>query len=373
MDEKSSTVNLNTNKNSFEIEVKDDNNKEQTIDTLIEPTIAVNIDEPVKSSPTIAIRLVGIFYILLAAFIFTTSIFIAKELKVDVLDALIPCYILHSTILLIYTKLIKHYLLYQKSKKQEIFFLFINVFFSTTGIFTFYFAYRYLPLPDLITIRYTQVIWTAIIITILYREKPSIPMIVAILLTTIGVIFVAQPNFLFNKISNKDKTSISNDYYQRLKGLLIALYSSIALSIMIISNKHLLTKYKTKNSLIMLQYAIVTLCVLIGKVFYKYNFFIDDIQAFKNDFFNWKYLCASLICLLHILAIVLTQKAVKREHPSIFTIVQSSNILFSILLQNIFSSMKSNLLSIVGSMLVLTSIAIVTGLKFFNEKKQNKK
>ncbi|CAF0820416.1 unnamed protein product [Rotaria sp. Silwood1] len=349
------------------------NNKEQTIDKLIEPIIAVNTEEPIKSSSTIAMRFIGIFYILLAALIFTSSIFITKELKVDVLDALIPCYILHSIILIIYSKIIKHYSLYQQSKKQEIFFLLINVFFSTTGVFTFYFAYRYLPLPDLITIRYTQVIWTAIITALIYREKPSIPMIIAILLTMSGVIFVAQPNFLFNTTSNKNKTNISIDYYQRLIGLLMSLYSAIALSIMIISNKHLLMKYKTKNSSIMLQYAIVTLFVLIGKVFYKYNFFIDNIELFKNDFFNWKYLCASSICLLHILAIILTQKAVKREHPSIFTIVQSSNILFSILLQNIFSSMKSNLLSIVGSILVLISIAIITGLKFFDEKKQEKK
>ncbi|CAF4478930.1 unnamed protein product, partial [Rotaria sp. Silwood2] len=280
--------------------MKDDNKKEQTNDKLIEPTIIINIDEPVKSSPTMVMRFVGIFYILLAALIFTGSIFITKELKVDVLDALIPCYILHSAILIIYSKLIKHYSLYQQTKKEERFFLFINVFFSTTGIFTFYFAYRYLPLPDLITIRYTQVIWTAIITAILYREKPSIPMIIAILLTTSGVIFVAQPNFLFNTNSNKNKINASNDHYQRLMGLIIVLYSSIALSIMIISNKHLLMKYKTKHSLIMLQYAIVTLCVLIGKVFYKYNFFIDSMQSFKNDFFNWKYLCASSICLLHI-------------------------------------------------------------------------
>ncbi|CAF2679234.1 unnamed protein product [Rotaria sp. Silwood2] len=243
--------------------MKDDNKKEQTNDKLIEPTIIINIDEPVKSSPTMVMRFVGIFYILLAALIFTGSIFITKELKVDVLDALIPCYILHSAILIIYSKLIKHYSLYQQTKKEERFFLFINVFFSTTGIFTFYFAYRYLPLPDLITIRYTQVIWTAIITAILYREKPSIPMIIAILLTTSGVIFVAQPNFLFNTNSNKNKINASNDHYQRLMGLIIVLYSSIALSIMIISNKHLLMKYKTKHSLIMLQYAIVTLCVLI--------------------------------------------------------------------------------------------------------------
>ncbi|CAF3915036.1 unnamed protein product, partial [Rotaria sp. Silwood1] len=32
------------------------NNKEQTIDKLIEPIIAVNTEEPIKSSSTIAMR-----------------------------------------------------------------------------------------------------------------------------------------------------------------------------------------------------------------------------------------------------------------------------------------------------------------------------
>ncbi|CAF4351215.1 unnamed protein product, partial [Rotaria sordida] len=128
---------------------KDDNNKEQCTDLLMEPVVAENIDKPIESSLTIATRFLGVFYALVSTFIFTISI---------------------------------------KSTKQEIFFLFINVFCTTSGIFAYYLAYRYLTLPDVITIRFTQVIWTAIITTVLYREKPSIPMIVAILLTTIGVI-----------------------------------------------------------------------------------------------------------------------------------------------------------------------------------------
>ncbi|CAF1358109.1 unnamed protein product [Rotaria sordida] len=354
MNKKSSIIESNTIENQFKIELKDDNNKEQCTDLLIEPIVAVNIDKPIELPPTIATRFLGILYILVSTIFIVTSMFVAKELKVDVLDALIPCYLLQAT-------------------KQEIFFLFIRAFFSTTGIFAYYLAYRYLPLPDLTTIRYTQIIWTAIITSILYYEKPSISMMIGILLTTIGVIFVVQPTFLFNKISHIYETNISNDSSQRLIGLLIALYSSIALSIMVISNKHLLLKYKTKYSLIMLQYVFIIFCMLIANIFYKYNFFIDKIQSFKNDFFNWRYLCASSICLLHIPALVLVQKAIKREHPSIYTIVQSSAILFSILLQNIFSSTKSNFLSLFGSILVLTSILIITGSKFINGKQDKNK
>ncbi|CAF3692782.1 unnamed protein product [Rotaria sp. Silwood1] len=358
--------------NQFKIEVKDDINNEQSTGLLIEPIVAVHSDKPVPVSPTVATRFLGIFYTLLSTCIFTISVFITKELKVDVLDAIIPCYLLHSIILIIYLKFIKHYPLCKQLSKQEIFFLFIKAFFSTTGLYAYYFAYRYLILPDLITIRFTQIIWTAIITSILYREKPSISLIISILLTIIGVIFVAQPSFLFSKISNKNKNNTSNDYYQHLIGVCIAFYAAIAMTITVISNKQLLSKYKTKQSLILFQYVFLTLCMLVANVFYKYNFFIDTIQTFKNDFFNWRYLFASSICLLHILGLTLILKGIKREHPSIFTIVQSSSILISILLQNIFSSVKSNVLSLLGSMLVLTSILIITGVKFIDDKKQKK-
>ncbi|CAF0915028.1 unnamed protein product [Adineta steineri] len=336
-------------------------NEENIIVPLTEQT------SPVELSPTIVQRFSGIFYALLSAFLFTISVFITKQLEVELLSALIPRFLIQTVSLFIYMKFIKHYSLYKQSEKQEILFLIFNVFCSATGFLAFFIGYRYLPLPDLTTIRYTQVIWTAIITSIIYCEKPSIPIILASLLTTVGVICVAQPNFLFEKTSNI--TISSTDHDQRLIGLSIALYASISMSLMIISNKHLLVKYKTKHSLIMLQFAFVSLCISIIYCFYKYYFLSDRIQSLKKDFFNWKYLCASSVCLLQIISSILVQKAIKREHPSIFTIVQASDILFSILLQNIFASMKSNFLSLFGSFLVLISILIISGFKFINEKR----
>jgi len=355
----------------IEIEVKENDNEKQFSDPLIDSIVVVNIEEPVDGelSSTILQRLSGIFYALISSFIFTLSIFVPKQLKVELFYALIPRFLFHTIILIIYMKFIKHYSLYKQATKQEIFLSFINIFFAITGFLTFFLAYRYLPLPDLTTIRYTQVIWTAIIIAILYREKPSIPIILGVLLTIIGVVFVAQPKFLFDKtFITKQKASI--DYHQHLIGLLIAFYAALALSITIISNKYLISKYKVKQSLIMFQYGFGSLCLLIIYLFYKYYFSIDKIQFLKDNFLNWKYLCASSFCLLQIIQAALTQKAVKREHPSIYTICRSSDILFSILLQNIFSSVKSNLLSLFGSILVMTSILIISVSKMISEKKK---
>ncbi|UJR08975.1 hypothetical protein I4U23_013225 [Adineta vaga] len=340
-------------------------------DPLMKPE--VNVVSSKQLSETLFQRFSGIFYAAFSAFLITVSIFITKQLDVDLLEALIPRFIVQSILLFIYMKFVKHYTFYKQTSKGERLLLFVNAFSSTTGFFAFFFAYRYLSLPDATTIRYSQVIWTAILSAIVYREKPSIPMILATILTTIGVTCVAQPTFLFDKTSNltMHETSFTN-HQQRSIALLIVLYSSIAMSIMIVSNKHLLYKYKTKHSLIVLQYAFISLCIMVIYCFYKYYFLSNRIESLKTNFFNWKYACASIACLLQIVSSTLVQKALKREPPSIFTIIQSSDILFSILLQNAFSSVKSNLLSIFGSILVLTSIIIISTFKFFNERKMKK-
>ncbi|CAF1351737.1 unnamed protein product [Rotaria magnacalcarata] len=79
----------------------------------------------------------------------------------------------------------------------------------------------------------------------------------------------------------------------------------------------------------------------------------------KKRFLTKDFLFALSIAILQLLPMVLSQKSIKREHPSIVTVVQSSDILFAIVLQNLFSSIKTNLLALIGSALVLTSIFIV--------------
>lgn len=314
-----------------------------------EATLEENVDIPVRASSS---RFSGIFYTLAAVILFTSSAFFNKRLQVDFLDALILRFSLQNVLLFIYITWIKSYPFYHHAKKREGLFLFINLIASTSGFLSFFLAYQYLPLADLTTIRYTQVIWTALLTAMIYREKPSIPIICAIILTMIGVICVAQPQFLFNHQST------------RWIGIFIALYCSMAMSTIVISNKHLLLHYHTKHSLIMFQFTFSTLIVLLLRLLRRYLRQSNPIEQFHREFVNGKFLLASLINFSQIASSMLTQKAIKREHPSIFTIVQSSDILFSLLLQNLFTSDQSNLLSICGSFLVLTSVFLVGCLKF---------
>lgn len=169
-------------------------------------------------------------------------------------------------------------------------------------------------------------------------------------------------------------TTIISNNHERTLGFVIAFYCSIAIAVNVIINKHLLTVYKTKHSLLILQFTFLSSCILIIYEFYRYYSIIDNkdflILTLKNEFINWRYFFASIICLLQIISSILIQKSIQREHPAVFTVVQSSDILFAILLQNLFTSNKSNLLSLFGSILVLTSILIVGAFKFFDSRKK---
>ena len=84
----------------------------------------------------------------------------------------------------------------------------------------------------------------------------------------------------------------------------------------------------------------------------------------KKDF-----LLASFVSISQLIPMIFSQKAIKREHPSVVIVVQSSDIVFALILQNTLSSIKTNLLGLIGSMLVLISIFIVGGHKLWLSRK----
>ncbi|CAF0869967.1 unnamed protein product [Rotaria sp. Silwood1] len=95
----------------------------------------------------------------------------------------------------------------------------------------------------LTTCRYTQVIWTAILAMIIFRERISMSIILAIILTLISVILVTPPTFLFDNhklLSNTSKiiivksnhTNFESNHSYRLLDLCLAL--GCALSILFI-------------------------------------------------------------------------------------------------------------------------------------------
>jgi drug/metabolite transporter (DMT)-like permease len=239
------------------------------------------------------------------------------------------------------------------------------------GLLLFYSSYRYIPLPDVTTCRYTQVVWTAIIAMIIFHERISIATLFAIMFTLTGVTFVAQPTFLFNNnhqiLSNETNTTdFEADKSYRVLGLSLGLGCAVSISFSIVLNKKLILS-KIPQSIIMFQLSFLNLCLLI--LYHIYNRFILCKYAHQT-MFTWQYFVAASVSLFQVFSTTITQKAIKLEHPSIIAVVQSSDIIFAILLQNLFTRVKSNSFVLIGSFLVTTSIFLV-GINKFRQD-QNK-
>ncbi|CAF2758644.1 unnamed protein product [Rotaria sp. Silwood2] len=328
-----------------------------------------------KSSSEIIGQCTGIIYALIGSCFFTCSGFIIKQLRVDFFDALLCRFFLQTSIL-------AAFIFYRKNKLINgsinlIVLQIIRTILAASGLLLFYASYRYIPLPDLTTCRYTQVVWTAILAMIIFRERISIPTILAIILTLIGVTLVAQPTFLFNNhqllsnttniITNESKHyNFESDQSYRLLGLCLALGCALSISFSIVLNKKLLIS-KIPQSIIMLEFSLLNLLLLI--LYHIYNRFILY-KYINQTMFTWQFFLAASVSLMQVLSSTLTQRAIKLEHPSIISVVQSSDILFAIILQNLFTNVKSNWFVLIGSLLVTTSIFLVGAHKFWQDRKK---
>jgi len=208
---------------------------------------------------------------------------------------------------------------------------------------------------------------------IIFRERITLPTIIACILTFIGVVCVAQPTFLFSTNRSRNQTlsetrKIQNQ--QHFIGLFLALSCAITISLSIVLNKTLIQR-KVRQSIIMLYFLLTTLLALILIRIYTWIFIhrtSNEQWNFRANDLNRDFIFASIVTISQVIPIVLSQKAVKREHPSIITVVQSSDILFALILQNVFTDIKTNLLALLGSTLVLTSIFLVGGHKLWLDR-----
>ncbi|CAF0889311.1 unnamed protein product [Rotaria sp. Silwood1] len=383
------------------IDVSTDENIIQNIDPLIEPLIDTdelevneNDDEKftklerqcssilsihshrpneIDSCSQIIRRCKGILYALLGSSLFTCSGFIIKQLRVDFFDALLCRFIVQTFILTIFI-IYKRYKIINGSCNL-ILLQIIRTILASSGLFLFYLSYRYIPLPDLTTFRYTQVIWTAILAMIILHERISIPTVLAIILTLIGVVCVAQPTFLFgnyqqlsgiNETINKhiDDIDLESNKSYRFLGLCLALACALAISSSIVLNKKLLV-LKFPQSILMFQFSFLNLFILI--INQIRNRFILHMYS-NHSMFTWQFFLAAFVSLIQLFSSTVTQKAIKLEHPSIISVTQSSDILFAIILQNLFANEKSNWLVILGAILVTTSIFLVGIHKFWTDR-----
>ncbi|CAF0761467.1 unnamed protein product [Adineta steineri] len=354
--------------------------------TAIEPVVLLTeeVDDGESIATSKPFALSGILYSLLGCFLFCTATFTIKELQIDLLDALVIRFIIQIFLFGIFV-VSHHYPIWIGSSKEKWLQLVLCI--LNGFVFLGYFiGFRYLPLPDLTTLNFTRLLWTVVFGILIYKEKPSLIIFLAVFLTLIGVVFVAQPTFIFKQkkiaaeiplnmtpIIALNGTDIVDTFLfsSRMIGISLSLGTGLFSAFNLLIFKQLIT-LKLKTSVLILQHSFVFLLCLIFNQFYKY-FLLNDLTFFTLTIFQWKYWLATLISLLQTLGVICGNRAVKRERPSIVTIVSASEIIYAILLQNIFTKDKSNLWVLLGSTLVISSVFLIGVHKFVQERKTKKK
>ncbi|CAF3645029.1 unnamed protein product [Rotaria sp. Silwood1] len=307
-------------------------------------------------------RFSGICYSLIASFLFIASTFTIKQLGIDLLDALLLRFIL-QTIITFSFALYKHYSLLSGTVR-EIFLQIICAIMGSAGSFLLFLAMRYIELSDVNTLFYTRVVWTVVLSIIVYRERPSIGILIALPLTFLGVIFVTQPTFLFSSINS----SMNNINYKfRIIGYIISIICALTAALNVLIYKQIISTSKNiKASVLNFQFSFSISMFLILNQFYKI-FHLKIITSF-NYFISWRYIASSIVCFVIIISNILIQKAIKREHPTVFSLLGSADIFFALMFQYIFSSVRSNLYTLLGSALIISSVVLIGISKIFNER-----
>ncbi|CAF5208677.1 unnamed protein product, partial [Rotaria magnacalcarata] len=89
---------------------------------------------------------------------------------------------------------------------------------------------------------------------------------------------------------------------------------------------------------------------------YVTHFVLKDARSFPHD---WRLFAGIGLGLASIFVFIANQKAIKRERSSIVTLIYSTDIILALILQNLFTHIKSDLIIIIGCILILVSVLII--------------
>ncbi|CAF2066662.1 unnamed protein product [Rotaria magnacalcarata] len=323
--------------------------------------------ENLEKETTWTRRFSGIFYTLFASFLFVSATFTIKKIGVDLLDALLLRMILQATIMFSFVVYNKYTLVAHQPRE-----LFLQILCASTdalGFFLYFLAVRYVELSDVNTLAYTRVVWTVVLSVIVYRERPSIGTLLALPLTLLGVVLVTQPTFLFPSAQSSANTV---NYRLRVLGFIMAITCALTSALNVLSYKQLIsTSKQIKPSVINFQFSFTVCLFLIANQFYKV-FYLKSVTSLSY-FISWPYLLSSIVCLISILGSILIQKGIKREHPAVFSLLSAADIIYALILQNIFTSVRSNFYALLGSALIISSVVLIGISKIMNERARRDK
>lgn len=240
-----------------------------------------NVDSKLWKTFQKCFKFRGLFYGLLAAFLFSFSKTILK--KSPILSGSDHSFIRYSLQLMFLSGIIKYkgfdFLGPKQTKIRKL--LSFRGLIGAFGMIFLHFALTFIAPSDTVALTHSSVIITSILARIFLKEKFSIAHIFSVFFTICGILLISQPSFLFNK-NTPLKTHHSNHHYQHKSSISLSddqlkILNELNCSLVNVEHLNNLTAILGKNE---------TATTLISSIVNKSPLLFGNASNLTEDFLN---------------------------------------------------------------------------------------
>ena len=318
---------------------------------------------------------------LAANFIFACCTFSLKVIPADMFDIMIVRFTIQSVGFGFYAVFYKHYDVFNTNGQPIA--CALNISMSCGTNLTYLAALYFLPLSDLNTIKYTYIVWTAILSVIFLKDRFKFVNGIALILTIVGCLLSTRSEFfmktvshLFNKstlnttanttsivMTDSSTCMISSSLYYL--GIIFAFMSSLTKAIQVIARKQLIST-KLPHSIMNVHF---TTAALIISIIYSIirRFWQPGPYPWK-----WMFTAGVAIGFFQLITNTFYAKALKRESVQLLSILGTLDILYACLLQYIFLRLAKPWMFFVGALFIVISAIILSVDSYLTNEKQEK-
>ena len=297
---------------------------------------------------TLVAQLSGLFWAFVAAYAFTTILFLTKLFGVDLLFGFFVQVIVQTAAFATYA-FYKNYHLLGPLEFRGL--MIARALFMSIGTLASFLAYYYISLADLSAIRQSQVVFSIVLSIFFLHERVTIVRILGFILTLIGIVVLFRPtSFSAASSAVVNLTDPSTTWiphfssWNHVVGIALALCAALMFSIAsIIARMHTSTE-RLHNSVLCFWSSCFGL--ILSLILMSVSYYLVPQTRFVA--YDWRLLVAVGLALASIFVFIANQKAIKRLQPSIVTLIYASDIIFAFILETFFTQIRSDLVLILG-------------------------
>ncbi len=315
--------------------------------------------------------------------IFACCTFALKLIPADMFDIMIVRFLIQSVVFGSYAAFYKHYNIFNTNGQPIA--CALNILMSSGTNLTYLAAFYFLPLSDLNTIKYTYIVWAAILSAIFLKDRFKVVNGISLILTIMGLILATKPELFIKIFTDRfnqstvliitttttmatstmisSATTISPYYYI---GVIFAFMSSLTKAIQMIARKQLV---KTKQPYSVMNFQFTSFALIVACIYSIIR------RYWQPGPYPWKWMSTAgvIIGCFQLITNTFYAKALKRENVQLLSILGTLDILYACILQYIFFRLTKSWIFYIGASFIVISAIILSIDSHLIHKKQREK